>query len=101
MNLKEYLKSGHTDTNGVHHEWSNFDLELLPSVGCVINNKNGDTFPLMGDDSIGFDEPMNIVEMYNDPFNSEEWFTSLHTCDKPVVDKTLKNLGITTFSTFY
>ena len=55
MNLKEYLKSGHTDTNGVHHEWSNFDLELLPSVGCVINNKNGDTFPLMGDDSIGFD----------------------------------------------
>ena len=101
MNLKEYLKSGHTDTNGVHHEWSNFDLELLPSVGCVINNKNGDTFPLMDDDSIDFDDPMNVVDMYNDPFNSEEWFTSLHTCDKPVVDKTLKNLGITTFSTFY
>lgn len=101
MNLKEYLKSGHTDTNGVHHEWSNFDLELLPSVGCVINNKNGDTFPLMGDDSIDFDDPMNVVDMYNDPFNSEEWFTSLHTCDKPVVDKTLRNLGITTFSTFY
>ena len=92
MNLKEYLKSGHTDTNGVHHEWSNFDLELLPSVGCVINNKNGDTFPLMGDDSIGFDEPMNIVEMYNDPFNSEEWFNSLHTCDKPIVNKVLHKL---------
>ena len=92
MNLKEYLKSGHTDTNGVHHEWSNFDLELLPSVGCVINNKNGDTFPLMGDDSIGFDEPMNIVEMYNDPFNSEEWFNSLPTCDKPVVNEVLHEL---------
>ena len=92
MNLKEYLKSGHTDTNGVHHEWSNFDLELLPSVGCVINNKNGATFPLMGDDSIGFDEPMNIVEMYNDPFNSEEWFNSLHTCDKPIVNKVLHKL---------
>ena len=92
MNLKEYLKSGHTDTNGVHHEWSNFDLELLPSVGCVINNKNGDTFPLMADDSIGFDEPMNIVEMYNDPFNSEEWFNSLHTCDKPIVNEVLHEL---------
>ena len=92
MNLKEYLKSGHTDTNGVHHEWSNFDLELLPSVGCVINNKNGDTFPLMADDSIDFDDPMNVVEMYNDQFNSEEWFNSLHTCDKPVVNKVLMNL---------
>ena len=92
MNLKEYLKSGHTDTNGVLHEWSNFDLELLPSVGCVINTQNGDTFPLMGDDSIGFDEPMNIVEMYNDPFNSEEWFNSLHTCDKPIVNKVLHKL---------
>ena len=92
MNLKEYLKSGHTDNNGVHHEWSNFDLELLPSVGCVINNKNGDTFPLMADDSIDFDDPMNVVEMYNDQFNSEEWFNSLHTCDKPVVNKVLMNL---------
>ena len=92
MNLKEYLKSGHTDTNGVHHEWSNFDLELLPSVGCVINNKNGDTFPLMADDSIDFDDPMNVVEMWNDQFNSEEWFNSLHTCDKPVVNKVLMDL---------
>ena len=92
MNLKEYLRSGHTDNDGVHHDWSNFDLELLPSVGCVINNKNGDTFPLMADDSIDFDDPMNVVEMYNDQFNSEEWFNSLHTCDKPVVNKVLMNL---------
>ncbi len=92
MNLKEYLKSGHTDTNGVHHEWSNFDLELLPSVGCVINNKNGDTFPLLSDGDIDFSDNMNVVEMYNDPFNSEEWFNSLHTCDKPVVNKVLMNL---------
>ena len=92
MSLKEYLRSGHTDNDGVHHDWSNFDLELLPSVGCVINNKNGDTFPLMADDSIDFDDPMNVVEMYNDQFNSEEWFNSLHTCDKPVVNKVLMNL---------
>ena len=83
MNLTEYLdKTGFTTK----------DLELLPSVGCVINTQNGDTFPLMGDDSIGFDEPMNIVEMYNDPFNSEEWFNSLHTCDKPIVNKVLHKL---------
>ena len=92
MNLKEYLRSGHTDNDGVHHDWSNFDLELLPSVGCVINNKNGDTFPLMADDSIDFDDPMNVVEMWNDQFNSEECFNSLHTSDKPVVNKVLMNL---------
>ena len=92
MNLKEYLKSGHTDTNGVHHEWSNFDLELLPSVGCVINNKNGDTFPLLANGDIDFSDDMNVVEMYNDQFNSEEWFNSLHTCDKPVVNKVLMDL---------
>ena len=46
----------------------------------------------MADDSIDFDDPMNVVEMYNDQFNSEEWFNSLHTCDKPVVNKVLMNL---------
>ena len=83
MNLTEYM-----DTTG----FTTKDLELLPSVGCVINTKNGDTFPLMSDDSIGFDEPMNVVEMGNDQFNSEEWFNSLHTCDKPVVNEVLMNL---------
>ena len=94
MNLKEYLRSGHTDNDGVHHDWSNFDLELLPSVGCVINNKNGDTFPLLANGDIDFsdDEKMNVVEMYKDQFNSEEWFNSLHTCDKPVVNVVLEKL---------
>ena len=92
MNLKEYLRSGHTDNDGGHHDWSNFDLELLPSVGCVINNKNGDTFPLLANGDIDFSDDMNVVEMYNDQFNSEEWFNSLHTCDKPVVNKVLMNL---------
>ena len=76
MNLKEYLKSGHTDTNGVHHEWSNFDLELLPSVGCVINNKNGDTFPVLSNGDIDFsDGGTHIHDIEN-----EEWFESL--CEK-------------------
>ena len=61
MNLDQYM-----DKTG----FSTKDLELLPSVGCVINTKNGDTFPLMSDDSIGFDEPMNVVEMWIDQFRS-------------------------------
>jgi len=92
MNLTEYM-----DTTG----FTTKDLSLLPSVGCVINNKNGDVFPIMNDDNIEFTDPMNIKDMYEDQFNSEEWFTSLHTCDKPVVYNTLLNLGITTFPTFF
>ena len=83
MNLTEYM-----DTTG----FTTKDLELLPSVGCVINTQNGDTFPLMADDSIEFTDPMNVVEMYEDQFNSEEWFNSLHTCDKPVVNEVLEKL---------
>ena len=92
MNLKEYLKSGHTDTNGVHHEWSNFDLELLPSVGCVINNKNGDTFPLLSNGDIGFDEPMNVMDMKDDMFSSQEWFDSLGFGEDTIVDEVIDNL---------
>jgi hypothetical protein len=96
MNLKEYLRSGHTDSDGVHHDWGTWDLELLPSVGCVINNKNGDTFPLLANGDIDFsdDEKMNLVDMWNDKFSSQEWFDSLNTCDKPVIDKVLNRLEI-------
>ena len=83
MNLNEWLETT---------EFTTKDLELSPSVGCVINTQNGDTFPLMADDSIDFDDPMNVVEMWNDQFNSEEWFNSLHTCDKPVVNVVLEKL---------
>ena len=56
----------------------------------------------MADNTIDFNDPSNIVEMYNDQFNCEEWFNaSLHTLDKSVVDRTLKNLGVTTFSVFF
>ena len=92
MDLNEYLNSTGFSTD---------NLSLLPSVGSVINTKNGDVFPIMSDDNIDFSDGMNVKEMYNDQFNSEEWFTSLHTCDKPVVYNTLLNLGVTTFSTFF
>ena len=68
------------------------NLELLPSVGSVINTKTGDVFPIMSDDTIDFTDPSCVVEMYNDPFNSEEWFNSLHTCDKPIVNEVLERL---------
>ena len=77
------------------------NLELLPSVGAVINTKTGDVFDIMADDTIDFNDPSNIVEMYNDQFNCEEWFNALHTLDKSVVDRTLKNLGVKTFSVFF
>ena len=92
MNLNEYLNSTGFSTD---------NLSLLPSVGSVINTKTGDIFPIMSDDTIDFTDPSCVVEMYNDPFNSEEWFTSLHSCDKPVVYNTLLKLGVKTFSTFF
>ena len=92
MNLNEYLNG-----NGFTKE----NMALLPSVGAVINTKTGDVFDINADNTIDYSDPSCIVEMWNDQFNCEEWFNALHTCDKPVVDKTLKNLGITTFSVFF
>ena len=92
MDFNEYLNSeGFTTDN----------LSLLPSVGSVINTKTGDIFPIMSDDTIHISDGMCVKEMYEDQFNSEEWFISLHSCDKPVVYNTLINLGITSFPTFF
>ena len=68
------------------------NLELLPSVGAVINNKTGDVFDVMVDNSIDFNDPSNILEMWNDQFNCEEWFNALHTLDRSVVDRVINNL---------
>ena len=68
------------------------NLELLPSVGAVINNKTGDVFDIMADNTIDFNDPSNVLEMWDDQFNCEEWFNALHTLDRSVVDRVLKNL---------
>ena len=68
------------------------NLELLPSVGAVINNKTGDVFDVMVYNSIDFNDPSNILEMWNDQFNCEEWFNDLHTLDRSVVDRIINNL---------
>ena len=77
------------------------NLELLPSVGAILNTKNGDVYDINADNTIDFNDPSNVVEMYNDQFNCEEWFTSLHTLDKSVVDRTLKKLSVTTITLFF
>ena len=74
------------------HKLIKEDFQILPSVGAVLNTKTGDTFPLMADGSIGWDEPENIVDMSNDSFSSQEWFDSLHSLDLYVVGKVLKKL---------
>ena len=68
------------------------NLELLPSVGAAINNKTGDVFDIMADNTIDFNDPSNILDMWNDQFNCEEWFNALHTLDRSVVDRVLNNL---------
>ena len=79
MNLETYL-----ETNNFEKK----DLTILFSVGCVLNVKNGDTYPLMADSSIDFsdDERMNIVTDDLD----EYWWESLAKWngDKQIVEDT-------------
>ena len=68
------------------------DKVVLPSVGAVIDTKTGDVFDIMADNTIDFNDPSNILEMWNDQFNCEEWFNALHTLDRSVVDRVINNL---------
>jgi len=77
MNLNEYL----TDNN-----FEKRDLTILFSVGCVLNTENGDTFPMMEDDTFDFEDGMNVV---NDEFD-EYWWETLTGNDEVVVKDTIK-----------
>ena len=68
------------------------DLVNLFSVGAVLDKVSGDTFPMMNDGDIGFDEPMNIMDMKDDMFSSQEWFDSLGFGDDTIVDEVIDNL---------
>ena len=81
MNLNEYLNS---------KGFSKDNLELLPSVGAVINNKTGDVFPLMADDTIDFTDGMCVVDMWND--STLKSGSIVYTPVIPVVNKVLMNL---------
>ena len=68
------------------------DLVNLFSVGTVLDKVNGDTFPMLVGGAIGFDEPMNIMDMkIND--TSYEWFESLSDTDKSAVDEVMFDLS--------
>ena len=68
------------------------DIVNLFSVGTVLDKVNGDTFPMLVGGAIGFDEPMNIMDMkIND--TSYEWFESLSDTDKEAVDVVMFDLS--------
>ena len=79
MKLETYL----TDNN-----FEKKDLTILFTVGCVLNTVNGDTFPMMEDDTFDFNDPMNIVTAEMDDF----WFESLGWNEDVVVEDTIKHL---------
>jgi hypothetical protein len=81
MNLETYLETNNFNKN---------DLTILFSVGCVINTENGDTFPLMNNNSIDFsdDEKMNVV---TDEFD-QYWFDQLGFGEEVVVKDTIENV---------
>ena len=49
----------------------------LSSVGTVLDTETGDTYPMDLDGMPVIDESMNIMDMYDDMFSSQEWFESL------------------------
>ena len=52
-------------------------LVNLNSVGTVLDTETGDTYPMDLDGMPVIDESMNIMDMYDDMFSSQEWFESL------------------------
>ena len=68
------------------------DLVNLFSVGTVLDKVNGETFPMLVGGAIGFDEPMNIMEMEING-DSYEWFGALFDTDKSAVDEVMFDLS--------
>ena len=84
MNLNEYL---------IENDRHLGDVALLFSVGTALDKISGDTFPMLVGGKIGFDEPMNIMDMDDDRFSSSEWFDSLAFGEKEIVDEVMDNLS--------
>ena len=82
MNLETYLETNNRDIG---------DVVLLFSVGVALDKISGDTFPMLIGGRIGFDEPMNLMDM--DDFSSSEWFDSLAFGEKEIVDEVMDNLS--------
>ena len=83
MNLNEYL---------IENDRHIGDVVILNSVGTALDKVSGDTFPMMVDNTIGVDEPMNIMEMEING-DSYEWFGALSDTDKETVDEVMFDLS--------
>ena len=84
MNLNEYL---------IENDRHIGDVVILFSVGTALDKISGDTFPMLVGGKIGFDEPMNIMDMDDDRFSSSEWFDSLAFGEKEIVDEVMDELS--------
>ena len=83
MNLNEYL---------IENDKPIGDVVILNSVGTALDKVSGDTFPLMADNTIGFDEPHNLNDMdFTD--DSYEWYRALSVTDKKIVDEVMDDLS--------
>ena len=76
------------------------NLELLPSVGSVINNKTGYVNPIHDEAVLGEEDlhVLEILEAIEHPewdysyHHSKRWYDALHTLDRSVVDRIANNL---------
>ena len=83
MNLNDYL---------IENDRKIGDLVNLFSVGTVLDKVDGNTFPMLVGGAIGFDEPMNLMDM-DISYDSEEWYNSLAFGEKEIVDEVMDNLS--------
>ena len=83
MNLETYLETNNRDIG---------DVVLLFSVGAALDKISGDTFPMLVGGKIGFDEPMNLMDM-DISYDSKEWYDSLAFGEKLIVDEVMDNLS--------
>ena len=83
MNLNEYL---------IENDRHIGDVVLLFSVGTALDKVSGDTFPMLVGGKIGFDEPMNLMEM-DISDDSWEWYNSLAFGEKEIVDEVMDELS--------
>ena len=83
MNLNDYL---------IENDRHIGDIALLFSVGTALDKVSGDTFPMLIGGKIGFESPMNLMDM--DISNeSKEWYNSLAFGEKGIVDEVMDDLA--------
>jgi len=83
MNLETYLETNNRDIE---------DVVLLFSVGAALDKVSGDTFPMLIGGKIGFESPMNLMDM-DISDDSKEWYDSLAFGEKGIVDEVMDDLA--------